>query len=151
MPRTYDPKKVVLSFGGIPISGYADGTFINVARESDSFTKTSGADGVVSRAKSNDKSGMVTVTLAQTSPSNDILSSIAQLDEKLNTGVLPLICKDNSGRSLFAANNAWIRKPADAPFGKEIDNREWTIDCENLENFIGGNSDAAIIPNFLQS
>jgi len=139
MIRTYDPSEVILIFGGIPISGFADGTFITVSRENDSFTKSVGASGETSRAKSVDQSGSVVVTLAQTSPSNDVLSGVAKTDELTSLGVLPILCKDNSGRSLFTGGNAWIRKPADAEHSKEISTREWTIDVADLEMFIGGN------------
>ena len=30
--KTYDPKMVVITFGVIPISGYAEGTFVSVNR-----------------------------------------------------------------------------------------------------------------------
>jgi len=140
--KTYDPKLVVLTVGGVPISGYADGTFIVVERSNDMFSKVSGADGQVSRAKANDRSGTVTVTLAQTSPSNDALQAIAVLDEKSNQGVKPVSCKDISGRSTFFSAFVWIRKVPNAEFGKEITNREWVLDCADLEMNVAGNPDS---------
>lgn len=139
MLRTVDPAKHITTFGGIPLSGFADGTVLTAERSADSFSKVSGTDGVTSRAKSNDKSGSVTLVLAQTSPSNDILSAFQIADEKTGAGVLPLISKDLSGRTVLASANAWIRKPANATVGKDVENREWIIDCADLEMFIGGN------------
>ena len=52
--RTYDPKAVAVLIGGVPIGGFADGTFISVERDNDTFQKVSGSDGIVSRAKSNE-------------------------------------------------------------------------------------------------
>lgn len=140
MLKTYDPALVILTYGGIPIKGFADGTFIVVERSNDAFTKTSGADGRVSRAKSNDKSGTVTVTLAQTSSSNDVLAGFAKQDELSNTGVKVLNCKDVGGRSTHFSSAAWIRKVPNAEYGKEISNREWVLDCDNLDSFIGGHA-----------
>lgn len=140
--RTYDPKKVVLTVGGVPIGGFADGTFIMVERTNDTFTKVSGADGIVSRAKANDFSGSITVTLAQTSPSNDVLQALATADELSNSGVVPVQCKDVSGRSTHFSAFAWIRKPPAAEYGKEISNREWALDCADLVMAHGGNADA---------
>jgi hypothetical protein len=137
--KTYDPSQVSVVFGGIPLSGFADGTFITVMRSEDAYTKESGADGVVSRSKSSDRSGEATLTLSQTSPSNDVLSGIALLDENSNTGVLPFIIKDNSGRTLASSGNAWIRKVSEASFGKELENREWVFDIADLEILVGGN------------
>lgn len=141
--RTYDPKKVKVIVGGVPMSGFADGTFMTVARENDSFTKVSGADGIVSRAKSNDKSGSATLTLAQTSPSNDVLTGFSQADELSNNGVVPVLVQDFSGRSTYVSAFGWVRKPPDGEFGKEITNREWIIDLADLDVFTGGNLEAA--------
>lgn len=140
--RTYDPKQVSVLVNGIPIGGFADGTFIRAMRSNDMFTKQSGADGIVSRAKSNDLSGEITLTLAQTSPSNDVLSGIQLTDELSNNGVVPVLIKDNSGRSIYVSAFAWIRKHTEAEFGKEIANREWIFDCADLDTFTGGNPDA---------
>jgi hypothetical protein len=140
---TYDPKQVILTVGGVPITGFADGTFITVERSNDSFTKSSGADGIVTRVKQNDKSGTITCTLAQTSPSNDILSAQAVLDEQSNAGVVPVQCKDNSGRTVLFSAFAWIRKPPSVEFGKEVSNREWPMDAADLDINVAGNPIAA--------
>lgn len=138
--RTYDPRQVIITIGGVPMSGFADGTFVKVSRVSDSFSKVSGADGIVSRSKTNDFSGSIELTVAQTSPSNDILSAFMISDELTNTGVVPVICKDVSGRTSLFSAFAWIRKPADTEFGKDITNRTWTLDCADLFMGVGGNS-----------
>jgi hypothetical protein len=137
---TYDPQKVVLTIGGAIMGGFADGTFITAQREGDSFTKVTGADGRTSRAKSSDKSGNVVLTLLQTSPSNDVLSAIIAADEISGAGVVPLICKDAGGTTILFSGTAWIRKPANVEFGKEITNREWTIDVADFSMIVGSNS-----------
>lgn len=137
--RTFDPKEVVLVIGGVPIAGYADGTFISVERSSDTFEKISGADGIISRSKLNDFSGELTITLAQTSPSNDILTGFAQADEKSNSGVVPVLLKDIGGTTVIFAAKGWIRKPPVVEFGKSISNREWMLDLADLEFSVGGN------------
>lgn len=139
MVRTYDPKQAILVIGGVPIGGYADGTFISVERSSDTFEKVSGADGVVSRSKLNDFSGMLTVTLAQTSPSNDVLSGFAIVDEETAAGVVPIIIKDVGGSTAIFSAKGWIKKPANVEFGKSISNREWTLDLADMQFFVGGN------------
>jgi hypothetical protein len=137
---TYDPKSVILVVGGVPISGYADGTFVEVAREVDTFSKKTGADGYTTRIKSNNTSGTVTITLMQTSPSNDVLSGFAALDQLSNAGVVPVMVKDSSGTSINVSAQGWIRKVPDQAFGAEINTREWAIDCAELLVFVGGNS-----------
>lgn len=137
--KTYDPKQVVVSVGGIPISGYADGTFVNVTRDEDAFTKRTGADGEASRAKSNNRGGSITVTLQQTSLSNDALSALALVDENTGDGVVPVIVKDVRGTTLCYSSAGWIKKMPDAEFSKEIQDREWVIDCADLRFNVGGN------------
>lgn len=141
--RTYDPKMVGITVGGVPITGYADGTFVAIERAGDTFTKVTGADGMVTRSKSNDKSGQVTLTLKQSSPSNDYLSGLAALDEMSNAGVVPVSIADASGTTLLFMPSAWIRKPANVEFGKELSTREWVLDfdkCEFPTMNIGGNT-----------
>lgn len=138
--KTYDPKQVVVSIGGIPISGYLDGTFIQVTRDEDAFAKKTGADGETSRAKSNSRGGSVTLSLAQTSLSNDALSALAAVDENTGNGVVPLLVKDVRGTSLIASASAWIKKLPDTIYSKEIEGREWVIDCADLQIFVGGNA-----------
>jgi hypothetical protein len=138
--KTYDPKKVILVIGGVPIGGYADGTFILFERTTDMFSKVVGADGEVSRAKSNDKTGQFTITLLQTSDSNDILSGIAELDERLNSGVVPAILKEMNGTTTIFSGTVWVRKKPNIEYSKEVTNREWVLDAAESEVFVGGNT-----------
>jgi hypothetical protein len=126
------------------MSGFADGEFVSVERTSDTFTKVSGADGIISRAKTNDRSGSLKFTIAQTSPSNDVLTGIAVLDELSNAGVVPVLIKDNSGRSVFVSAFGWVKKPPTSEFAKDISNREWTLDLADLDVFVGGNADVGV-------
>ena len=125
------------------IVGFADGSFVNGEREVDAYVKTVSADGRPSRTKLANKSGRVTLTLKQESPSNDVLSAIAQLDEKGTdgaNGVFTLIVQDSSGRALMVASDAWIVKQATQEFATESSDREWMIDCGKLETYVGGNN-----------
>lgn len=137
MIRTYDPKGVLVIVNGIPLYGFADGTFIRVERDDDMFTKVVGADGMTSRAKSNNKGGKITITLKQTSPSNDVLSGIALADEMTNAGVVPIMIKEMSkpvpSQSLAVSGFGWVQKQPVMEYGKEITNREWIFDCADLE------------------
>ena len=53
---TYNPDEVAIVFAGIPISGFADGTFLSVEQNEDSFTMQVGTDGEACRSKSNNRS-----------------------------------------------------------------------------------------------
>lgn len=140
MVRTYDAAQVILSVGGANISGYADGTFISIEREEQSFTKVVGADGNTSRAKSNNRSGSLTITLQQTSPSNEVLSGFLAQDESSADAVVPVLIKDNTGESRLFSATGWVQGLPTIEYAKEISTREWVLDLADIEFNIAGNA-----------
>lgn len=137
--RTIDPDSVKLSVGGIPVSGYADGTFIEFERTTDSFEKSTGADGKTTRVAKNDRSGTCTITLQQSSPTNDQFTALAAIDERTKRGVVPIACKDLMGTSNHFSATGWIRKPAKGTFSKSVENTVWIIDMADYIPGVGGN------------
>jgi hypothetical protein len=140
--KTYGPDEVSLILAGIPLNqGWADGTFCRIAYNSDAFSLKVGTDGESVRTKSNDRSARISVILMQSSSVNDLLSALHNLDINSpgGAGVGPFLCKDNSGRSMYLAEKAWIVKPPDAEYGREAGTREWIIETGNLQSFVGGN------------
>lgn len=145
MPRerlgTYNPDDVVLVLGAIIVTGYADGTFVNVERNEDSFSLTVGSDGEACRARTNNRSGRITFTLGQWSESNALLAALVTLDEESpnGDGIVPALVKDNSGTSLHTAEKAWIVKPAASANSREPENREWVVETNHLVTVPGSN------------
>lgn len=136
---TLDPKQVFIIIGGAHITGYADGSFIEVDRDEDSFTKKTGADGLTARAKSNNRGASFKITLMQTSPSNDVLTAFMLADEAESNAVQPVMVKDGFGTSLFNGIG-WVKKMPASAWAKEVGAREWIIDCAEMNAFVGGNS-----------
>lgn len=139
--KVYDAKAVAMIFAGIPISGLADGTFVSIEQNEDSFGLTVGTDGEACRSKTNNRSGKVTFTLLQSSATNDLLSAVHLLDIATpnGDGIGPLLIKDGTGRTLVEAQKAWIVKPPTAEFAREASSREWVVESDNLVQFHGGN------------
>jgi type IV secretory pathway TrbL component len=137
--KTYDPSQVAIIVGGFQVTGFADGSFLTVERNADNFALYIGTDGEGTRAKSNNKSGRMTFTLAQSSDANAFLSALVTADELSNSGIVPVLVKDNSGTSLYSAETAWIVKHPAAEFGREIGTREWILETDSLAVFTGGN------------
>lgn len=129
--QTYSPGDTALIIGGNLITGFADGTFITVEREVDAMTKIVGADGEVSRTRSANYSGMLTLTLKQTSDANRILGTYLLQDEEDGSGIFDVLLTDNLGNKLFASEG-WCRKGANHELGAEQSNREWTIDMARI-------------------
>ena len=139
MAKTYNPAQVAVVFNGHEVSGYADGSFVTVARDEDGWGLSVGSSGEGVRSKMNNKSGTITVTLIQSSESNTFLSGFAELDELSGGGQGPLLVKDNSGSSLHVCESAWIQKVADAEYAREAGSREWVFRTDNLVSHVGDN------------
>lgn len=135
---TYQPDLVTVAFNGVPLTGYAPGTFITAARNNDTWAIQVGSGGDATRAKSGDKSGRVTLTLLATSLSNGVLSGFAQVDERSGLGVGALLVKDLGGADVVTAGTAWIVKPPDLEKANEGSTREWVFETQNLEIIAGG-------------
>lgn len=138
MFKNLDPGQVVATFKGVNIVGFNDGSFIEVERSEDAFSMHVGATGDVTRVRNRNRTGAVTFTLIQASPTNDLLSAIALDDELNGTGYGPLIIKDLLGGTMYRATEAWIRKYPKGDHAKDATSRQWVIDCSELKMNIGG-------------
>ncbi len=138
---TYSSQLVAITVNGnlITGSGFADGDFVKISRDVDSYSKVVGADGYISRALSANRGGSIEITLQSTSPSNDVLSAMAAQDELTQTGIGSVQVKDVSGRTICSAQNAWVKKLPEVTFGTEVGTRVWALDCDHLIMSVGGN------------
>jgi len=137
--RSFDPKEVSVIIGEFIIAGFSDDV-ITVARDNPNFEMVVGADGEATRVKSNDRSGTITITLQQASPSNDDLTSLVILDELSNAGVRPFFMKDNLGTTIFSAATCYIEMIPEAAFSKTQNDRSWVLKTDNLIQFLGSNA-----------
>lgn len=137
--RNYDPSQVIFSFFGINVGGYMDGTFIEVERDEDAFTKTVGSLGDVTRTRNLNRAGKVTLTLKSEAPSNDLLSALHAQDEQFGLSYGPLSIKDLNGNMRCNATYAWIMKAPKVERAKESGSVQWVFDCADISIFAGGN------------
>lgn len=139
--RTYNAARVTVIMNGHSVNGFADGTFVGITMINDGITTQVGADGEVARAINTDRRCTVTLTLQQTSESNTFLSNLFNLDMLTCGGRIgPVLIQDLCGDTLFAASQAWIVKPADIEFAKEITTRAWQIQTNSPSTYnVGGN------------
>lgn len=135
---TYDPAKHVLTIAGILITGFADGTYIEVDRLGDTYQSYSGAGGEVARIRMRDRRASVKVTLMATSVTNDLLSVVMIADEKNGNAIAPFDFTDLNGTTVLIAPNCWLKKPPQMGFSKELPTRVWDFECDDLSMFIGG-------------
>lgn len=138
---TYDPQSVIVTVFGTPISGFADGEFVKAERNSDAVATVIGADGEGTRVRSANKSGKVTITLRDASPSNDVLRGYAKLDEqRMPGGRGPVKITDMSGSTLVSAADAWITKMPGVAKGKDAVSTAWVFETFSLNILPGGNA-----------
>jgi len=135
----YDPGRVVVTFRGVLLQGFMDGTFVSAERTEDAYTMPVGAGGDVTRVRSRNRTGSVTATLMAASPVNDLLSAIAAIDEETGLGTGALLVKDLMGTTLCNASVAWIKKMPVGEYATDASARAWVFDCAELKMHIGGN------------
>ena len=137
---TYAPEKVVVTVGGVTVSGFADGDFITAAYDEDRYFKRVGSDGEVGRAKNASKAGTIEIVLSQTSGANDELNAIFGLSALAGIdAAVPVAVADLSGRSLVFASKAWLKTAPEMIMSKEIGDRTWVLDCADMVFSHGGN------------
>jgi hypothetical protein len=134
MARTYDGKQVLVSVGDRQISGLADGDFLELAFRSQDHEDYVGTDGEVTIAPTNDPRVDVTITLAQSSQSNDVLSELQALG-----GTHRFVAEDLLGTTRVEGQ-AWFRQRPNLTFGRSVGSRAWQMTVEAKTANIGGNS-----------
>lgn len=130
--RTYDPQKCQIILGTSPVSGFADGSFVTVEQDGESFVDKAGADGEVARARKADRRGTMKLTLLATSIFNVIMTALHAVETPF-----PVLIKEG-GTTVFSTKG-WVQKPAAFERGAEISDAEWTVRLARVEFIHGGN------------
>lgn len=142
---TYSPEDVyvVLANGSFSytLTGFMDGTFINITREVPASTLYVGSALSNARTIRANKASSVTFSIMQTSDDNDILSQLLSNDESArdSTWLFSLTIKDGTGRSLWFSPQAFIGTEPDRSFSTGVETRDWVIQCVSLSGKQGGN------------
>lgn len=143
--KTYSPEftNVVISTEDINhiITDYAEGGFISLEPVTERFVPVYGAKGEAYRSHNPVRAFDLTLTLSQTSHSNDLLSMLLDLDRESLDGTFTLTFKDSSGTTIFTENSAYIGSEPSQSFsgGGSIESREWTIHLPSPNYRVGGN------------
>lgn len=139
---SYDPSQVIVSIGGVTLSGFSDGDAIIARRSEDAYSMRAGNDGGVGRARNPNMSGEFEFKLLQTSAVNAALSALVATDDLTNQGLptFPISIFDGSGASLAVASACWIKTVPEMTFGKEVGERTWVFSAADLRLFHGGNA-----------
>lgn len=143
---TYSPEftDLIISNGDINhvVTGFAEGTFITLSPFTERFVPVYGAKGETYRAHNPVRAFDLTVTLSQTSHSNDVLSALLKNDRRTLDGTFTITLKDSSGTTIFTDEFAYIGQEPEQAFsgGGTIESREWTLHLPDPVDYnIGGN------------
>jgi hypothetical protein len=135
---TYSPNDVKLIIGGYQIAGWQN---ISIYRSAKSFNVIRGIRGKNTRVPNKDTSATIQISLAQFSPSNDVMSAILIADEQNGTARISLTLKDGSGGSVFSTNEAYITGFPSTVYSGGFEYRGWEIFCQSTDTYsIGGNT-----------
>lgn len=139
------------------ISGYAPDEFLTIETDDDDWTTEEGADGFVVRSHIPNNIAKLTLTLQQTSPTNDVLSKLWAISKGLDkvnaigldifnftvahpAGSLPV---GSLEQPIFQSQNCYISKIAQLGYGKESGTRAWEITA--VDSIFGSDTITAMI------
>lgn len=138
----YSPSDVTITVAGLySVTGFAEGTFVRISKDTQQIYTTRAMDGTMSRIKSPDTGWKIEITLAQSSSANDIFSVFWNVDKVTGLGKFPLFIKDGSGSTMFMAATAWIEELPDIVFSNQLETRTWRFCATDVLVNIGGNDD----------
>lgn len=141
---TFAPNEVTISLIGDGwshvVSGFAEDSIVTVDRQAETFAMYVGADNTPTRIYNANTALMLTVALAQTSESNDLFSAVYEKDRTTRQGIFTILVTDNSGRSRYFAEEAYIGVVPNASYGNSMQTREWVIHAPASDVNLGGNS-----------
>lgn len=145
---TFAPNDVIITITqastGIAhvVQGFSEDSIVNIERNAETFTMYTGADNTSTRIYNANKSATLTMSLQQTSASNDILSQLYNNDaaSRNSSGLFTISVTDASGRSRYFSDDAYIGVVPNSPFANSMQVRDWVIHAHNMESHIGGNA-----------
>lgn len=121
----YDPSKIVAIFNGLILSGFSDGSFIDVEHRRNAWEVYVGTTGAVARCRTRDDTGKASVTILAQAPVNELLIAMAYDDAADWQGSGPFKLKDLNGSVVAFAVEAWPVKVPKVTRSKQSDVMVW--------------------------
>lgn len=132
--KTYSPAEVEVNWAGyVPIKNFADGTAIEMQRNTDNTRQLVGMQGDVGLTYNPDKTGTVSFTLMQTGESNYALSAIQNAQDTSGKIIrADLTISDPSGSMLAVAKRCHLVTPPVVTLGDDQNSKVWTFYAEEI-------------------
>jgi len=137
--KTYNLARVIMTVNGVPMSGFGESDAANWEPNSDIWETTVGADGELTRNKTNDDSGKLTFTFSKMSMSNGVLNVFLQLAKNFGIGdTFTIMINDLNGGDKLIAIDCYIEREPDLAFGKAAGEKAWVIKTPSGKTSHGG-------------
>ncbi len=141
--KTFNLAGCMIDFA-VPLSGFGEGSVIEVEPNADTFTVTEGVDGSAVSSYTGCETFKVKIKLLQTSSSNAVIAAAHEADrQSLKAGgggiLLPLAFKDNNGIDAFFSPKARVIKAPKLVRGSKVETVEWELHAFEGKLFLGGN------------
>lgn len=140
--RSLDPQKVRIRVAGVDLVGFGRQK-ISVRPSVDAWKIVVGCEGEAARVQSKDSSGTITVTLQQSSPSNQFLSALFFVDKAL-AQVFPVWIYNTDGflaNTKIIALKAWIERMPKIDYTNKVEDVVWTFRTDSLQYILHGNKE----------
>ncbi len=130
---THDLKRCILTVAGRRITGFGESDGVSLTRDEQRYTKKYGADGPVSRSRTNAKGGTVTITIKQTN-----IAMIAYLDaigrREAPLDIVPITFASLDSGEAWVASQCWLQKETDKSWGKEDGDYVYVFDTGTIQD-----------------
>jgi len=121
--ETYDPKKNIVTFGVIPVDGFADGDAIVVERKGSGVDTEHGIGGEWAFKEDANNGGMIKLRLMATAISNRLL----MLHYHAGNLPVPVMVTNLSTGEIEVGGKAKIKQPPSKSYSASVGVREWVL------------------------
>lgn len=138
---------------GVELKGLTKDTFVRVERLNNQSEFRKAIDGTHTVFYDNNPTYRVTISVDQTSASNEFLHTIFKLQQRIDFNMkIPLRISETTGGSgtEFMSFDTFFESEPDLEFGSETLPREWVFVCHNASYSLRGTEDSNYLTQALR-
>ena len=138
--KTYKASDNIIILGARQLTGFGEDDAFKLTPLGGGIQIKVGCYGDVGRSLDPNECYELELTLLGTSEDNDYLSTLYNIDNKTGKGMVPIVIKDLTGTTTFAASQCWVAKRPELGRGKVIKENKWVLQTGKATMFTGGNN-----------
>jgi len=125
--KTYNLAEVAISINGIEMTGFGENDAITVEYAEQAWQTVVGADGEVTRSRTNNELARATLTLMQTAVANAALQAAVFADKEFGTNIFAFSLEDLQRSEVLFGSDCYIEQSPTKAFNKAAAERVWVI------------------------